>query len=132
MKRFGLFVLPALTGALFAAAQASAEELNCLVSRGNVCFQTGCKNSAKTQRVTLDFTAGTARFCPNRYDDKGCTSLSMTFKLTDTAITGVTLDGPEISARSAFINPTTGISVFTLVTAGGIAAVDFGTCEIPR
>lgn len=100
--------------------------------RGNVCFQTGCKNSSKTQRITLDLTAGTARFCPNRYNDNGCNSLSMTFKVTDTAITGVTLETPEISAQSAFVNRTTGASVFTLVTSGGVAAVDFGTCEIPR
>jgi hypothetical protein len=132
MKRFSPLVLSALIAALFAATPATAEELNCLMSRGNICFQTGCKNSAKTQRITLDMTAGTARFCPRRYDDSGCTSLSMTFKVTDTAITGVTLDTPEISAQSAFVNRTTGAIVFTLVTAGGIAAVDFGTCEIPR
>lgn len=132
MRNLSPLILPGVIAAIFAVVPANAEELNCLISRGNLCFQTGCKNSPKTQRINLDLTEGTARFCPRRYDDNGCTSLPMIFKVTDTAITGVSLDAPEISAQSGFVNRTTGAIVFTQVTAGGVAAVDFGTCEIPR
>ena len=36
------------------AATARAEVLNCILSRGNLCFSTGCDNSGKSQRLALD------------------------------------------------------------------------------
>ena len=37
---------------------AQAETLDCLISRGNLCFSTGCDNSGKSQRMVLDLGAG--------------------------------------------------------------------------
>lgn len=114
------------------AGPAAAEGMNCLISRGNLCFHTGCDNSAKSQRFALDFAQGTLRICPNRFNDAGCTDIATTFDIRDNAIIGTTMAGPEFAARSVFVNRVTGAFTTTLVTAGGVAAVDFGSCEIRR
>jgi hypothetical protein len=111
---------------------ARAESLACLVSRGNLCFHTGCNNAGKSQRLSFDFAAGSYRLCPNRFNDSGCTEAPMQFDIRDNAIIGTTLQGPEISARSMFVNRVTGAFTTSVLTAGGVAAVDFGTCEIRR
>lgn len=113
------------------AAPARAESLDCLVSRGNLCFSTGCQNSGKQQRLSLDLSAGTYRLCPNRFSDQGCSEAPMQFEILDTAIVGISKDGPEISARAIFMNRATG-ALSTSLLAAGMSAVDFGSCEIPR
>lgn len=118
--------------ALALAPAARAEGLNCLVSRGNLCFSTGCDNSGKSMRVTLDLGAGNVRLCPNRFNDAGCTDIPMQYDIRDNAIIGITREGPEFSARAVFVNRVTGALTTTLVTAGGVAAVDFGNCEVRR
>lgn len=114
------------------AAPASAEGLNCLISRGNLCFHTGCDNSGKSQRITLDLGQGNFRLCPNRFNDTGCIEMPMQYQIRDNAIIGTTLEGPEFAARSVFVNRVTGALTSMLVTAGGVAAVDFGSCEVRR
>jgi hypothetical protein len=111
---------------------AAAEGMNCLISRGNLCFHTGCDNRAKSQRITLDLGQGNFRVCPNRFNDTGCTDIPMTFEIRDNAIIGTALAGPEFAARSMFVNRVTGAFTNTLVSAGGVAAVDFGNCEVRR
>lgn len=111
---------------------AAAEGLNCLISRGNLCFNTGCDNNGKTQRIALDFSAGKIRLCPNRFNDNGCVDIPMQFDVRDNAVIGITRDGPEFSARAVFVNRVTGAITTSLVTAGGVATVDFGACEVRR
>ncbi|MCX7348361.1 MAG: hypothetical protein NTZ54_02180 [Alphaproteobacteria bacterium] len=110
---------------------ARAETLDCLISRGNLCFSTGCDNSGKSQRMLLDLAAGTYKLCPSRYSDQGCTEAPMQFDIRETAIVGVSKDGPEISARAVFMNRATG-ALSTSLLAAGMSGVDFGSCEIPR
>ncbi|MFO1131420.1 MAG: hypothetical protein U1E16_05380 [Hyphomicrobiales bacterium] len=110
---------------------AQAESLDCVISRGNLCFSTGCDNSGKSQRMSLDLAAGTYRLCPNRYNDEGCAEAPMQFDIRDTAIVGISKDGPEIAARAIFMNRATG-ALSTSLLAAGMSGVDFGTCEIPR
>jgi len=127
-----LLVLATLAAALLTGTKpATAESLDCLISRGNLCFSTGCDNSGKSQRISLDLTAGTYRLCPNRYNDTGCTDAPMQFDIRDTAIVGISKDGPEIAARAVFMNRVTG-ALSTSLLAAGMSGVDFGTCEIPR
>jgi len=116
---------------LACVAPARAENLNCVINRGNLCFSTGCDNSAKAQRMSLDLAAGTYRLCPNRYSDQGCTEAPMQFDIRDTAIVGISKDGPEIAARAVFMNRATG-ALSTSLLAAGMSGVDFGSCEIPR
>ncbi|MFN4140361.1 hypothetical protein [Aestuariivirga sp.] len=111
---------------------ARAESLACLVSRGNLCFHTGCNNAGKSQRISFDFAMGSYRLCPNRFNDSGCTEAPMQFDIRDNVIIGTTLQSQEISARSMFVNRVTGAFTTSVLTAGGVAAVDFGTCEIRR
>jgi len=127
-------MLPAvlLTCGLAAAPErAKAESLDCLISRGNLCFSTGCNNAGKAQRMVLDLEAGKYRLCPNRYSDQGCTEAPMQFDVLDNAIVGISKDAPEISARAVFMNRVTG-ALSTSLLAAGMSAVDFGSCEIPR
>jgi hypothetical protein len=111
---------------------AAAEGMNCLVSRGNICFHTGCDNRAKSQRIVLDLAKGSFRMCPNRFNDTGCVEIPITYEIRDNAIIGTTLAGPEFAARSMFVNRVTGAFTSTIVTAGGVASVDFGSCEVRR
>lgn len=111
---------------------ARAEGTNCIVSRGNLCFPTGCDNSAKNQRMILDFAAGTLRMCPSRFTEAGCSDVPMSFDIRDNAIIGITREGEEFSARAVYLNRVTGALTSTQVNAGGIAAVDFGSCEVRR
>ena len=113
-------------------APAHAEELTCLISRGNLCFNTGCNNRPKTQRIVLDLAASTFRLCPNRFNDTGCADSAMQFEIRDNALIGITLEGPEFAARSVFVNRVTGAITTSQITAGGVAAVDYGTCEVRR
>lgn len=113
-------------------ALAQAEGLACLISRGNQCFNTGCDNRSKSQRVTLDLGASQVRLCPNRFNDQGCVDIPMQFDIRDNALIGTTLLGPEFAARSVFMNRVTGALTVTTVTAGGVATVDYGSCEINR
>lgn len=126
-KAVTLVVLAGLTGVV----PARAETLNCLISRGNLCFSTGCQNSGKAQRLSLDLSAGTFRLCPNRFSDQGCSEAPMQFDIRDTAIVGVSKEGPEIAARAVFMNRATG-ALSTSLLAAGMSGVDFGSCEIPR
>ena len=130
--RFAAVMLLAGLAAGANSGAAQAEGMNCLVSRGNLCFPTGCDNSGKSQRIALDLGAGKLRLCPNRFNDTGCTEVSMDFDIRENAIIGITREGPELAARSIFVNRVTGALTSLLVTAGGVAAVDFGTCEIRR
>jgi hypothetical protein len=127
-------IIAALLGlpGLAMPASAQAEGLNCLISRGNLCFNTGCNNRPKTQRIVLDLGAGSFRLCPNRFNDTGCADSAMQFDVRDNALIGITLEGPEFAARSVFVNRVTGAITTSQVTAGGVAAVDFGTCEVRR
>ena len=122
-----LMVVAVLAG----ATPVRAELLNCLVSRGNLCFSTGCDNGSKLQSLSLDLGAGLFRLCPNRYAKEGCTEAPMQFDIRDTAIIGISKDGPEISARAVFVNRATG-ALSTSLLAAGMSGVDFGSCEIPR
>jgi len=119
-------------GATALTGSAQAEGLSCLLSRGNLCFPTGCDNALKAQRVVLDIGGGSLRLCPNRYNDTGCTDTPIQFDIRDNAILGITREGAELSARSVFVNRVTGALTTSLLTAGGIAAVDFGTCDVRR
>ncbi len=110
---------------------AQADVINCTLDRGNLCFPTRCNNAAKSERLTLDLEANTYRYCPSRYSDDKCVESPMQFSIHDTSIVGVSRDGPETSARSIFLNQNTG-SLATSVLAAGTAAIDFGTCELPR
>ncbi|MCA3554455.1 hypothetical protein [Aestuariivirga sp.] len=116
---------------LAGAPAARAETLDCLISRGNLCFSTGCTNSGKGQRMVLDLAAGRFRLCPNRFSDRDCTEAPMQFDIRDTSIVGISKEGPEISARAVFMNRVTG-ALSTSLLAAGMSAVDFGSCEIPR
>ena len=131
MRSLTLAFLLGLTVAGY-AGPARAEGLNCLISRGNLCFHTGCDNRGKTQRLALDLGANQVRICPNRFNDTGCADIPMQYDVRDNAIIGVTREGPEFAARSVFVNRVTGALTTALLTAGGVAAVDFGTCEIQR
>lgn len=111
--------------------RATAETLDCVINRGNLCFSTGCSNSGKTQRLSLDFGAATYRLCPNRFNDQGCTEAAMQFDIRDTAIRGISMEGPEISARAVFVNRATG-ALSTSLLAAGMASIDYGNCDIPR
>ncbi|WP_374332077.1 hypothetical protein [Aestuariivirga sp.] len=122
-----VMILAVLAGTI----PAQAESLDCVISRGNLCFSTGCDNSGKSQRMSLDLAAGTYRLCPNRYNDEGCAEAPMQFDIRDTAIVGISKDGPEIAARAIFMNRATG-ALSTSLLAAGMSGVDFGTCEIPR
>lgn len=112
-------------------AGAAAETLECTINRGNLCFSTGCSNSGKTQRLSLNLDAGSYRLCPNRFNDLGCTEAKMQFDIRETAILGISMEGPEISARAIFMNRATG-ALSTSLLAAGMSGVDFGTCDIPR
>ncbi len=131
MRSLTPLALLVLGGVTF-PAPAFAEDLNCLISRGNLCFNTGCNNRAKTQRISLNLGAGNFRLCPNRFNETGCVDIPMQFDIRDNSIVGITLEGPEFAARSVFVNRVTGAITTSLVTAGGVAAVDFGTCEVRR
>ena len=113
-------------------SSAQAEGLDCLISRGNQCFNTGCTNRSKSLRMSLDLAQGQLRLCPNRFNDEGCTDIPIAFDIRDNALTGATLQGPEFAARSLFLNRVTGALTVATVMAGGVAAVDYGTCEVPR
>lgn len=126
-----IHVILASAAVLAGAAQAGAETLDCLISRGNLCFSTGCSNSGKAQRLSLDLGASTYRLCPNRFNDQGCTQAKMQFDVRDTAIIGISMDGPEISARAVFMNRATG-ALSTSLLAAGMSGIDFGSCDIPR
>lgn len=123
--------LPLTVALLAFPSLGHAETLECVISRGNVCFSTGCDNSGRSQRLTLDIGAGTFKLCPSRYSDEGCIQAPMQFDIRDTAIVGISKDGPEIAARAVFMNRATGALSTSLVTAG-MAGVDFGSCAIPR
>ena len=110
---------------------AQAETLDCLISRGNLCFSTGCDNSGKSQRMVLDLGAGSYKLCPNRFSDRDCAEAPMQFDIRDTAIVGISMDGPEISARAVFMNRATG-ALSTSLLAAGMSGIDFGSCDIPR
>lgn len=127
------FIPAALVAAAVLAAcpPARAETLDCLISRGNLCFSTGCTNSGKQQRLSLDLAAGMFRLCPNRFNDQGCSEAPMQFDIRDTAIVGISKDGPEISARAVFMNRATG-AISTSLLAAGMSALDFGSCDIRR
>lgn len=131
LRPFTLAAFVGLAGVAF-PAPAHAEDLNCLVSRGNLCFNTGCNNRPKTQRILLNLGAGSYRVCPNRFNDTGCVDTPMQFDIRDNAMIGITLEGQEFAARSVFVNRVTGALTTAQVTAGGVAAVDFGTCEVRR
>jgi hypothetical protein len=126
-----------MTAALMAIAVlacpnlARAESLDCLISRGNLCFPTGCTNSGKSQRMVLDLGAGSYKLCPNRFSDQDCIVAPMQFDIRDTAIVGISKDGPEIAARAVFMNRATGALSISMLAAG-MSGVDFGSCEIPR
>jgi len=127
-------VIPALLLVLAAGswpADARAESLTCLVSRGNLCFSTGCDNGGRSQRLSLDLAAGTYRLCPNRYNDQGCTEAPMQFEIHDSAIVGISQSGAEIAARAVFVNRVTGALSMSLLAAG-LSGIDYGNCQIPR
>ena len=130
IRSFTVMTLMALPP-LACPSLAQAEALDCLISRGNLCFSTGCDNSGKSQRIRLDIGAGTYKLCPNRYSEDGCTEAPMQFDIRDTAIVGISKEGPEISARAVFMNRATG-ALSTSLLAAGMSGVDFGSCEIPR
>ncbi len=115
----------------FLPGSARAETFNCLISRGNLCFSTGCDNGGRSQRLSLDLAAGTYRLCPNRYNDQGCTESPMQFEIHDSAIVGISQAGAEIAARAVFVNRVTG-ALSTSVLAAGLSGIDYGTCQIPR
>lgn len=117
---------------LAAVPAAQAEGLDCLISRGNQCFNTGCTNRSKSLRVSLNLAEGQLRLCPNRFNDTGCIEIPMQFDLRDNAVTGATLQGPEFAARSLFVNRVTGALTVATLMAGGVAAVDYGSCEVRR
>jgi hypothetical protein len=131
MRSLTFAALLVLAGVAF-PAPTSADDLNCLISRGNLCFNTGCNNRAKTQRILLNLAAGSFRLCPNRFNDTGCVDIPMQYDIRDNSIIGITLEGPEFAARSVFVNRVTGALTASQVAAGGVAAVDFGTCEVRR
>lgn len=112
-------------------ADARAESFNCLISRGNLCFSTGCDNSGRSQRLSLDLAAGTYRLCPNRYNDQGCSEAPMQFEIHDSAIVGISQAGTEIAARAVFVNRVTG-ALSMSVLAAGLSGIDYGNCQIPR
>jgi hypothetical protein len=114
------------------AGLAKAETINCTVIRENLCFPTGCRNNAKSERVLLDLEASSLTTCPQRVGDTNCTTVPMEFQLNENSVIGATLAGPEISVRSVFLNRNTGNLTTTLVSAGGVTAVDFGSCDVRR
>ena len=61
MRSLTFAALLVLAGVAF-PAPASADDLNCLISRGNLCFHTGSDNRGKSQRIELNFGAGNFRF----------------------------------------------------------------------
>jgi hypothetical protein len=111
---------------------AQAEVIECSLVRGNLCFPTRCNNAAKSERLSLDPEAKTYRFCPSRYSDDKCIEAAMQFSQSETSIVGVSLNGGETAARSVFLNLNTGNLTTSVLGAGGVAAIDFGTCELPR
>ncbi len=129
-----VFLYAALTSlCLWASAVAAkAETINCTVIRENLCFPTGCRNNAKSERVMLDLEASSLTTCPQRVGDANCITVQMDFRLNDNSVIGATLAGTEISVRSVFLNRNTGSLTATLVSAGGVTAVDFGNCDVRR
>lgn len=114
------------------AVFAKAETINCTVIRENLCFPTGCRNNAKSERVMLDLEASSLTTCPQRVGDANCATVQVEFQLNENSVIGATLAGPEISVRSVFLNRNTGSLTTTLVSAGGVTAVDFGNCDVRR
>ena len=96
----------AVLAGLADAAPARAESLDCLVSRGNLCFSTGCQNSGKQQRLSLDLSAGSYRLCPNRYSDEGCVTAAMQFDIRDTSIVGISKESYDSMVAAGIANPT--------------------------
>ena len=109
-----------------------AEEINCVIDRGNLCFPTRCNNTVKSERLILDLGSNSYRYCPSRYSDDKCTSEPMTFAIQDTVITGIAPGARETSPRTIFLNRNTGNLTTSLLSLGGIAAIDFGNCELRR
>ena len=114
------------------AAQAAGETIDCNVNRGNLCFQTGCDNASKSDRVSFDLAAGSMSYCTSRYDPSRCDAIPMQFTIQESSILGVSLEGSETAARAMFLNRNTGNLTLSRLAAGGIAAIDFGTCDIRR
>jgi hypothetical protein len=82
--------------------------------------------------VLLDLEASNFTTCPQRVGDANCLTVQMDFQLNDNSVIGATLAGREISVRSVFLNRNTGSLTTTLVSAGGVTAVDFGNCDVRR
>ena len=129
-----VFLSAALTtlGLCASAIGANAEMINCTVIRENLCFPTGCRNNAKSERVMLDLEASSLTTCPQRVGDANCLTVQIDFRLNDNSVIGATLAGTEVSVRSVFLNRNTGSLTTTLVSAGGVTAVDFGNCDVRR
>ncbi len=108
---------------------ARAEEIACTIDRGNLCFPSRCNNTAKSERMVLDLTGNIFRFCPSRYTDRDCVEDAMQFSVSDTIITGISAGTRMNAPRTVFLNRNTGNLTTSLLSPGGIAAIDFGRCE---
>lgn len=123
------FVFICLSGA---ASAVRAEVINCVIDRGNLCFPSRCNNTVKNERMIIDLGTNSYRYCPSRYSDDKCISEPMTFSIQETVITGVAPGARETSPRTIFLNRNTGSLTTSLLSLGGIAAIDFGNCELRR
>lgn len=124
------FIFAALVACgLCVAGEAKAEEIACTIDRGNLCFPSRCTNTAKSERMVLDLTANVFRFCPSRYTDRDCVEDVMQFAVSDTTITGISAGSRSNAPRIVFLNRNTGNLTTSLLSPGGIAAIDFGRCE---
>ena len=131
MRRMCFAVVTLL--ALVAQPQtASAQTVNCNVIRENLCFATGCRNNPKTERVIVDLDTGSIQNCASKYDDTTCIKSAMQFSVLETSILGASPAGKDTFVRSIFLNRLTGSLTSSLLSAGGVAAISYGDCELRR
>lgn len=111
---------------------AKSQTVNCNVVRENLCFATGCRNNPKSERVIVDLDTGSIQNCPSKYDDTTCIKSAMQFSVLESSILGASPAGKDTFVRSIFLNRQTGSLTSALLSAGGVAAISYGDCEIRR
>ncbi len=121
-----------LLALVFQPGTASAQTVGCNIVRENLCFATGCRNNAKSERVIVDLDTKSLRICPSKYDDTTCITSPMQFSILENSILGSSPAGKDTIVRSIFLNQLTGSLTSAQLSAGGVAAISYGDCEINR
>ena len=121
-----------LLGLIAQPLTASAQTVNCNLVRENLCFATGCRNNPKSERVIVDLDTGSIQNCPSKYDDTTCIKSAMQYSILESSILGASPAGKDTFVRSVFLNRQTGSLTSSILSAGGVAAISYGDCELRR